>query len=159
MLPDPMLGKWAPAHDLFACGVVLYELICGEHPYEYSKPATHLQPIDPRRWIPTMRSSLADLLVRSCAPLSEALYPTAREMRAALEAERANGDLGRTVQTLRQTAGITVEHLARRTGIDADRITKAESGELPLHHGEALKVVGELSEILRELPMDQDFEP
>lgn len=49
MLPDPGAGRWEPVHDLFGCGVVLYELICREHPYGHRKPATHLRPTDPLR--------------------------------------------------------------------------------------------------------------
>ena len=151
MLPDPILGRWTPAHDIFACGVVLYELICGELPYPH-KPATHLRPIDPRIRHPELQASLAELLMRICAPMAGQLHPTAWAMRADLEGELSVTGAGRTMQTLRNVAGITIEDLAERSGVDAEKIGRVERGEEQIGFDETMKVLGELGDLLNNGP-------
>ena len=53
--PDADLTRWDVSTDLFAVGVMLYELLCnGQHPYPGSQPMAGEPVIDPR----TIRSDL-----------------------------------------------------------------------------------------------------
>ena len=47
--PDADLTRWDVSTDLFAVGVMLYELLCnGQHPYPNSRPMVDEPIIDPR---------------------------------------------------------------------------------------------------------------
>jgi serine/threonine protein kinase len=157
MLPDPGLGTWVPAHDLFGCGVVLYELICGEHPYEHRKPVTHLKARDPRTWRPELHPALVQELIRACAPMQDELFSTAREMRSALEIQRAalNGDgganlvqLGRTARQLRAATGLTAKNLSEKTGVSEDVLKRFEDGTSSLETPEAVDILTTLGDLL-----------
>ena len=55
--PDADLTRWDVSTDLFAVGVMLYELLCdGHHPYPGSRPMVGEPVIDPR----TIRPDLSD---------------------------------------------------------------------------------------------------
>ncbi|HLG50296.1 MAG TPA: serine/threonine-protein kinase, partial [Chloroflexota bacterium] len=86
--PDiiPGVDVWDVSPDLFASGVVLYELLCAEHPYENRHPRVDRQPRDPREFRPELSPDLAEFLLRACSPRRDMRFTTAREMRAALEA-------------------------------------------------------------------------
>ncbi len=61
--PDVNLTRWDVSTDLFAVGVVLYQLLCdGRHPYPGSKPMVGEQVIDPRTIRPDLNPELADFL-------------------------------------------------------------------------------------------------
>src|ERR1035441_5348461 len=63
--PDADLTRWDVSTDLFAVGVMLYELLCnGHHPYPGSKPMVGEQVIDPRTVRPDLASDLAEFLVK-----------------------------------------------------------------------------------------------
>ncbi|MGN6258088.1 MAG: BREX system Lon protease-like protein BrxL [Solirubrobacterales bacterium] len=88
--PDGDFGRWDVATDLFAVGVMLYELLCdGEHPYPRSQPAANLQPIDPKSVRPDLDDALAEFLLKSCAPERQSRFATAAEMKARLAEIRA----------------------------------------------------------------------
>jgi uncharacterized protein (TIGR02653 family) len=90
--PDVGETTWNVSTDLFATGVVLYELICGEHPYTNAWPRLDEMPRNPRQFRADVPSDLASFLVKACAPLSEERFPTARAMRSALAACRVAAD-------------------------------------------------------------------
>ncbi len=84
--PDVDYTRWDVSTDLFAVGVVLYELVCnGEHPYVGGKPMVGEDVRDPRELRSDLGSDLANFLLRSCAPYREQRYSTASEMKAELE--------------------------------------------------------------------------
>jgi serine/threonine protein kinase len=88
--PDADLTRWEVTPDLFAVGVILYELLCdGQHPYPNARPMVDEPVIDPRKVRPDLRPDLADFLVMACAPAKADRYPTAAEMRDALREIRA----------------------------------------------------------------------
>jgi serine/threonine protein kinase len=82
--PDCDFTRWSVGTDLFAVGVVLYELICGHHPYPDAEPRADREPIDPER-VQKLSPLLADFLRKACAPIAEHRFSSAREMRTALE--------------------------------------------------------------------------
>lgn len=86
--PDIVAGTdmWDVSPDLFAVGVVLYELICCEHPYDDGQPRPSADPRDPRTYRPDLSPPLADFLVKACMPFRGERFTNAREMRLALEA-------------------------------------------------------------------------
>jgi serine/threonine protein kinase len=92
--PDADLTRWDVSTDLFAVGVMLYQLLCnGHHPYPDSKPMVYEHVIDPRQARPDLSSELAEFLVKACAPHREERFATAKEMKCALESasKRSSG--------------------------------------------------------------------
>jgi serine/threonine protein kinase len=145
--PDAGLDYWDPADDLFACGVVLYKLMTGEHPFPNAHPIAGIDPIDPRNFAPTLPASLAELLVKACQPLRQDRYRTAREMRRALEEEllalKADSDAARAMvefRTSRTRLGISVHEVAEASGLDAKRLSRLESGQTEANPGELVKL-------------------
>ena len=87
--PDADLTRWDVSTDLFAVGVLLYELLCdGRHPYPGSAPTTAESVIDPRAVRPDLPGGLAEFLITSCAPYRDRRFSTALQMKEALEAVR-----------------------------------------------------------------------
>jgi len=87
--PDADLTRWDVSTDLFAVGVVLYELLCdGQHPYPGSMPLAGESAIDPRTVRADLKPELAELLLKACAPYRSERFATAQEMRAALNEAR-----------------------------------------------------------------------
>jgi len=87
--PDADYTRWDVTTDLFAVGVVLYELLCnGEHPYPGGKPMVGEQVRDPRSIRPDLGGELTKFLVKACAPDRAERFATAHEMKEALEEVR-----------------------------------------------------------------------
>jgi serine/threonine protein kinase len=88
--PDAGLTRWDVSTDLFAVGVVLYQLLCdGQHPYPNSRPMLDEPVIDPRVFRPDLSPALAEFLVKACAPANVDRFSTAAEMQLALQKVRA----------------------------------------------------------------------
>lgn len=87
LAPDIIAGidTWDVSPDLFAVGVVLYELLCAQHPYQDGQPRFDHGPVDPREFRPDLSPAIADFLVKACAPYRDSRFKTAKEMREALE--------------------------------------------------------------------------
>jgi serine/threonine protein kinase len=89
--PDAGLDRWDVSTDLFAVGVLLYQLLCdGHHPYPNAMPMIDLPVIDPRTIRPDLGPDLASFLLKACAPVSADRFATAAEMRLALSDIRAH---------------------------------------------------------------------
>lgn len=86
--PDVQSGldTWNALPDLLATGIVLYELLCHEHPYISGEPHVQLSPRDPREFRRELSSELAAFLARACMPYQADRFQSARDMRLALEA-------------------------------------------------------------------------
>src|SRR5262249_58982404 len=66
--PDANLTRWDVSTDLFAVGVMLYQLICdGQHPYAASKPMVDEPVIDPRTIRPELKDGIDEFLVKAFA--------------------------------------------------------------------------------------------
>ena len=88
--PDADLTRWDVSTDLFAVGVMLYELLCnGHHPYPGSKPMASEPVIDPRTIRPDLNPELAEFLRKACAPVRSERFSTAAGMQFALREVRA----------------------------------------------------------------------
>jgi hypothetical protein len=83
--PDADLTSWDVSTDLFAVGVLLYQLLCnGSHPYPNALPVIDGPVTDPRTIRSDLGPDLAEFLIKACAPASRDRFPTAAEMRLAL---------------------------------------------------------------------------
>jgi protein tyrosine kinase len=89
--PDASLTRWDVSTDLFAVGVLLYELLCdGRHPFENAVPIVGQPVVDPRTVRPDLGSELAAFLIRACAPASVDRFATATDMQLALRTIRTD---------------------------------------------------------------------
>jgi len=89
--PDANLTRWDVSTDLFAVGVMLYELLCdGNHPYPSRRPTAEVKPTDPLSVRSDLSPQLAQFLLKACAPYRDERYSSAREMREALSELRAS---------------------------------------------------------------------
>jgi hypothetical protein len=87
--PDADLTRWDVSTDLFAVGVMLYELLCdGHHPYPGSRPMAGEKMIDPRTIRPKLSDAIAKFLLKACAADRADRFTTAKGMKSALEAAR-----------------------------------------------------------------------
>jgi serine/threonine protein kinase len=87
--PDADLTRWDVSTDLFAVGVVLYQLLCNNHPYPNSRPMVAESVIDPRTIRSDLNSDVAGFLIKACAPDRINRFSTAVEMQSALRKIRA----------------------------------------------------------------------
>jgi serine/threonine protein kinase len=89
--PDVNLTRWDVSPDLFAVGVVLYQLLCdGQHPYPNAQPMVDEPIIDPRTVRSDLDPGLAEFLIKACASVNTDRFPTAVEMQLALRKIRAD---------------------------------------------------------------------
>jgi serine/threonine protein kinase len=89
--PDADLTHWDVSTDLFAVGVLLYQLLCnGNHPYPNALPVADGLVIDPRTFRSDLSPDLAEFLIKACAPSSLGRFAAAAEMQHALRNIRAD---------------------------------------------------------------------
>jgi serine/threonine protein kinase len=87
--PDADLTRWDVSTDLFAVGVLLYQLLCdGQHPYPNSRPMVDEPVIDPTAFRPDLNPALAEFLIEACASNNVDRFSTAVEMQLALHKVR-----------------------------------------------------------------------
>ncbi len=88
--PDADLTRWDVSPDLFAVGVLLYQLLCnGQHPFPHAMPRLGEPVIDPRTIRADLSPELARFLLQACAPTRADRFATAADMRLALGKIRA----------------------------------------------------------------------
>jgi serine/threonine protein kinase len=89
--PDASDTRWDVSTDLFAVGVLLYQLLCnGHHPFPNAMPMAGKPVIDPRTTRPDLGPGLAGFLIRARAPANVDRFSTATEMQLALHHIRAD---------------------------------------------------------------------
>ena len=89
--PDAGLDRWDVSTDLFAVGVLLYQLLGdGHHPFPHAMPMVDVPVIDPRTIRPDLGPDLAAFLLQACAPTRADRFATAAEMQLALRSIRAD---------------------------------------------------------------------
>jgi len=88
--PDAGLTRWDVSTDLFAVGVLLYQLLCnGHHPFPNAMPTVGKPVTDPTAIRRDLNPDLATFLIQACAPASVDRFATAADMRLALRNIRA----------------------------------------------------------------------
>ena len=89
--PDADLTRWDVSADLFAVGVVLYQLLCdGHHPYPNSRPMVAEPVIDPRTIRSDLNPDLAEFLLKACAAANCDRFAAAADMQLVLRQIRAD---------------------------------------------------------------------
>ncbi len=95
MAPEQIEGKPADHRaDLYAFGLILFEMLTGESPFEARTPWDSMykrlsqRPVSPRRIEPGIPAALEQVILRCLEPDPEKRYASAREVLAALEAMR-----------------------------------------------------------------------
>jgi Protein tyrosine and serine/threonine kinase len=89
--PDAGHTRWDVSTDLFAIGVLLYQLLCdGHHPFPDAAPVAGRPVTDPRSIRPDLPPDLAGFLIKACAPASADRFAAAADMQRALRAIRAD---------------------------------------------------------------------
>jgi hypothetical protein len=89
--PDADLARWDVSTDLFAVGVLLYQLLCnGNHPYPNAMPMVDGVVIDPKTTRAGLGPDLAEFLIKACASASRDRFCSAGEMQLALRNIRAH---------------------------------------------------------------------
>jgi len=89
--PDAGLIRWDVSTDLFAVGVLLYQLLCnGHHPFPNAMPKVDESVTDPRMFRSDLTPDLAEFLIKICAPTSADRFSTAADMQLALRNIRAD---------------------------------------------------------------------
>jgi len=73
--------RWDTDGDLFATGIVLYELVTRHHPYPNREPNAEDAPTDPRQYVAELRLEFAELLLQAVSCDSERRYHSARRFR------------------------------------------------------------------------------
>lgn len=84
MPPDVGIIAWDTSCDLFAVGIVLYELITGTHPYPERAPNSQDMPTDPRQHTHNLAPTLANLLLRAVSVDRSVRYHSAHRFREEL---------------------------------------------------------------------------
>jgi serine/threonine protein kinase len=89
--PDAGLTRWDVSTDLFAVGVLLYQLLCnGQHPYPNAMPIAAESVIDPRTIRRDLGSDLAEFLIKACASIRADRFSSATEMQLVLRNIRSH---------------------------------------------------------------------
>jgi Protein tyrosine and serine/threonine kinase len=89
--PDADHTRWDVSTDLFAVGVLLYQLLCnGHHPFPDATPSADASVTDPRTFRPDLNPGLAGFLITACAPARADRFATAAAMQFALRSIRAD---------------------------------------------------------------------
>jgi serine/threonine-protein kinase len=134
--PEQVLGEEVTAaSDVFSLGVVLYEAITGQRPFDGPTPASialerlHVRPAPPSSVVRDLPPGLDPLVMRALERDPAARYPSAGDFGAALEAWRI-GSLG----GVRRRGAVARE---RRVGVPVAVAATAPAPPVMAHHGGA----------------------
>lgn len=86
--PELNLAAWDVSPDLFAVGVVLFELLTQRHPYPDRQPRPDFTPPNPTELRNDIPAPIGEVVRRMCLPERSDRFSSAVEMRRALEMAR-----------------------------------------------------------------------
>jgi eukaryotic-like serine/threonine-protein kinase len=79
MLPEIGLTRWSVDGDLFATGIILYELLTGYHPYPNRQPIGDVTPVNPMQYVSDITPDLADVILRAVSCNPQVRYHSAKK--------------------------------------------------------------------------------
>lgn len=85
MLPGVGSSRWETDADLFAVGIVLYELVTGYHPYPNRQPAFNVAPQNPPQYISNLHPHFVDVMLRAVSNEPGRRFRSAKAFRNALK--------------------------------------------------------------------------
>ena len=85
MPPEVNIDGWNWTGDLYAAGLILYEMVTSKYPFKDGVPITTNDPVDPRQFNPSISESLANTIIRAISREPNSRYQSAREMWEALD--------------------------------------------------------------------------
>ena len=93
MSPEQAMGDTAtPASDVYACGVVLYEMLSGRLPFHAKQPyqiaMAHIRETPPPLGVPEVSPALDAVVMRALQKKPAARFANARDLRVALRRAR-----------------------------------------------------------------------
>lgn len=126
MAPEQSLGNPpVPAFDIYALGVILYELLTGRVPFQAATPTETMilartqEPVSPRRLQPTVPRDLETICLKCLEKEPVRRYATAQELADDLQRFRK----GRTIQARRANTVERLERWCRRNPLVAGLLT------------------------------------
>lgn len=132
--PEQVLGvRWEPRSDVFALGVVLYELATGRLPFGESSSRSALRrrlwrdPVPPRALVPTLPEWLQEVILRCLDPEPSGRYPSAAQAAFDLAHPEHVGITARGRRRRRDGPLPVLRRWLRAVGL--------EPGEGPAHRG------------------------
>ncbi len=142
MAPEQAEGETGigPPADVYALGIMLYEMLCRECPFDAPKPLSilfkqineELPPLSPRAGV-TVPAALENLMRRATAKEPDQRFGTSGEMLEALD-EIDNADRSGIVQAARQSSG---SQKTTQRGIGDEATSRATVDSTPQPTAEA----------------------
>lgn len=154
MSPEHVLGNQLDFRtDVFAAGIVLYQLTVGKLPFEGKNPHEILKRIaeckfpDPRQANPRVGAELGKIILRAMAAEPSTRYPTMAAMVADLEAYLSGSGLGPAKDELaRYFAAPAAYELALGSRL-TDHLLRRAKDELPRRRAVALELLDRVLQI------------
>lgn len=101
MAPEQLQGRAVPASDQYALGIVIYEWVCGERPFQGSFPEIASQhilaaPVSLRVRVPALSPAIDEVVQRALAKTPQQRFANVQAFAQALEQATQSGQLSQS---------------------------------------------------------------